>query len=324
MEIRTTQYCHTAETDGLELSAVRREPADDSGVRGAVLIVHGMCEHKERYAGFAQFLAEHGYITVIFDLRGHGGSVKSQDDLGHWYEGGLEAMLADIHEMVLETKRYAAERVGNSDAGELPFAVVAHSMGTLLMRCYLREHDDELDCLALSGCPSKPSGARMGLGIVKLLKAVRGGHARPRLVDSLVNGGYERRFAKERTLHSWINSDPEEVRIYNEDPLCGFRFTLNGYENLIRATLLTYKSGGSRLRNPGLPIRFFSGGEDPCAISRRKLGDAIRLLRGQGYTDVRGKIYPGMRHEILREREKETVWNDILTFLGTTEHKTEV
>ena len=312
MDTKATKYIHASETDGLGLSVVRTEPADGTNVCGAVLLVHGMCEHKGRYEPFVNFLAEQGYIVTIYDQRGHGESVRSPEDLGYLYEGGYEAMLADLHEMVLEAKEYAKDYTGRTD---LPFYMIAHSMGTLCARCYIRMHDAELDKLVLLGCPSKLRGMWPGLQLVRGLIATQGGHARSKIVDFIVGNGYEKKFASEHVPHAWTNSDPEQVRTYNEDPLCGYTFTLNGYENLIRLAMLTYTDGGYAMNKPELPIRFYSGAEDPCAVSREKLGEAIKLLRKQGYKNTKGKMYPGMRHEILREREKEKVWVDILAFL---------
>jgi len=314
MNILMKEFQHISEADGLPLSALRAEPEDVAAVCGAAIIVHGMCEHKGRYEEFVRFLAEQGYIVTIFDLRGHGGSVRSPEDLGYLYEGGYRAMLSDIHGMVVAAKAYAFERTGLTD---LPFAMIAHSMGTLCARCYLREHDDEIDKLVLLGCPSKATGMKAGLALVKGMIAAKGDRARSKLADGIVGGSFEKAFAKEHTPYAWTNSDPEQVRIYNEDPLCGYTFTLNGYKALIEMMILTYTEGGFTPRNKELPIRFFSGADDPCAISKQKLGDAIRLLRKQGYKNTKGKRYPGMRHEILRERDKETVWKDILAFLQT-------
>lgn len=312
MTITTTKYNHISGTDELPLAVVRTEPADVKDVIGAAIVVHGMCEHKGRYELFVNFLAEQGYIVTIYDHRGHGESVLSPDDLGYLYDGGYEAMISDLHELVAESEEYAKERTGRED---LPFVMIAHSMGTMVARCYIREHDDEIDKLVLLGCPSKMSGMWPGLQFVKGLIAAKGGHARSKAVDFIVGNGYEKAFAAENTPHAWTNSDPEQVRIFNEDPLCGYTFTLNGYENLIRLAMLTYTDGGYAMKNPELPIRFYSGAEDPCAVSREKLGEAIKLLRKQGYKNTKGKMYPSMRHEILREPEKAKVWADILAFL---------
>ena len=70
-----------SEADGLEISVMALIP-DKKPYRAVVQLVHGMSEHKERYIPFMQYLAKLGYVVVIHDHRGHGKSVKHQDDLG--------------------------------------------------------------------------------------------------------------------------------------------------------------------------------------------------------------------------------------------------
>lgn len=76
-----------SEADGLEISVMALIP-DKKPYRAVVQLVHGMSEHKERYIPFMQYLAKLGYVVVIHDHRGHGKSVKHQDDLGFTYGGG--------------------------------------------------------------------------------------------------------------------------------------------------------------------------------------------------------------------------------------------
>ena len=77
-------------SDGLEISVMTCVPQTAPGVspKGIVQLVHGMCEHKERYIPFMEFLARNGYAGIIHDHRGHGESVRSREDLGYFYEGG--------------------------------------------------------------------------------------------------------------------------------------------------------------------------------------------------------------------------------------------
>ncbi|MBO4696031.1 MAG: alpha/beta fold hydrolase [Lachnospiraceae bacterium] len=319
MACKKTDYRHVSRTDGLELCVTRTEPDDASEIIGSAVIVHGMCEHKGRYDETVAFLSEHGYVTVIFDLRGHGGSVRTPEDLGYLYDAGYNGFIEDLKEITDETKAYTAERAGKN----VPCVLLAHSMGTLITRCFLRKYDDMVDRVCLFGCPSKRGGMLPGLLIAKTIALFKGGKGHSRLVDFLVGGAFEKPFRKEGRPFAWTNSDPEQVRMYLDDPLCGFRFTLNGHINLIGMTMLTYKDGGYAMKNPALPIRFFSGQDDPCAVSEKKLSDAVRLLKKQGYSDTKGKMYPGMRHEILRERCKETVREDVLRFLTGQEGETE-
>ena len=312
--MKTTNYIHNSGSDGLPLSVLRTEPHNAADVKGIVQLVHGMNEYKERYLDFIEYLTGHGYIVVIHDHRGHGSSVKDPEDLGYFYDGGFAALIEDIHEITVEIKEYAAGLTGKSD---LPFILAGHSMGSMAVRCYIRKYDADIDKLIVIGCPSEQSGAKAGLALIRVLKKLFGERARNMLIAGLVMGSYEKRFKAEGHPHSWINSDYDAVKQYSADPLCNYVFTLNGFENLVQLTLLTYENGGYAMRNPELPIRFFSGADDPCAINEKAFNKAISLLKQQGYTDVEGKMYQNMRHEILNEPEHMTVYEEILRFMET-------
>ena len=77
-----------------------------------------------------------------------------------------------------------------------------------------------------------------------------------------------------------------------------------------------YAAKGWKVSKPNLPVHFISGGEDPCRVSDKALQDAVEKMRKAGYRHVDLKIYPGMRHEILNETDRLTVWNDILNRLA--------
>ncbi len=305
-------FIHKSSSDGLPLSVYRTEPDKPEDIRGIVQLVHGMDEYKERYLPFIRYLTEQGYITVIHDNRGHGRSIKGPDDLGYFYEGGYRALIEDIHDITVEIKNYALELSGRND---LPFILFGHSMGSMAVRCYIRKYDSEIDKLIISGCPSEQSGAKAGLFLIKLFKMLNGDRERNRFIARLCMGSYEKKFKNEGLPHSWINSDPEAVRQYNADPLCSYIFTLNGFENLVKLSILTYTDKGYAMAKPSLPIRFYSGADDPCAISEEAFNKAIDHLKDRGYKDVKGKMYPGMRHEILNEPEHMTVFEDMMEFI---------
>ena len=313
MEIKESTYLHLSKSDDLNLSVMRIEPENPSDIKGIVQLVHGMCEYKERYRDFMQFLARNGYLTVIHDHRGHGQSIKNSDDLGYMYDSGYIGIVKDIHEITLEIKAYAKKITGQSD---LPLTLLGHSMGSMAVRCYIRKFDKDIDKLCVVGCPSKVAGAKAGVMAIRLFEKIKGDHARVPLIGGLVMGGYEKKFAKEGLPHSWVNSDPEKVRQYNADPLCNYLFTLNGFENLVKLTMLTYRDGGHNMDNPDMPICFFSGADDPCAVSPKAFQEAVDFLKKQGYTDADGKMYYGMRHEILNEPEKQKAYDDILEFIN--------
>ena len=107
---------------------------------------------------------------------------------------------------------------------------------------------------------------------------------------------------------------------HNNDPLCRFNFTLNGYEEMLKMAMLAY-TGDYTPQNPDMPVRFFSGEDDPCALSRQKFVEAMRLMKSIGYSDVRCLLYKEMRHDILHEKNKMRVYRDILRFLESDSKK---
>lgn len=312
MILNEFRYEHVSGTDGLPLSVLRIEPDTARPVKGIVQLVHGMSEYKERYTDFMKYLAENGYITVIHDHRGHGQSIRENGDLGYLYEGGYEALIEDIHEITLETKQYVKGELGLDDR---PYILLGHSMGSLAVRCYIKKYDDEIDKLCVLGCPSEQKGAKAGLKLIEAMIKAKGGKNLSKAADYLVMDSRLGKRFKDEGKGMWLNSDPAKVAEYIADPGCGFRFTLNGYKNLIKLTILTYEKEGYVLNNPDLKIKFFSGKDDPCAISYKDIRNAMLLLKHSGYSNVSGKMYKGMRHEILNEPEHERVYKDILDFI---------
>ena len=188
-----------SEADGLEISVMALIP-DKKPYRAVVQLVHGMSEHKERYIPFMQYLAKLGYVVVIHDHRGHGKSVKYQDDLGFTYGGGAQAMLQDIRTVNRKIHTYYPE---------LPLILMGHSMGSLAVRAFVAEHDSCADMLIVCGSPSYNTAMPLGVAIAK----------------------------------------------------------------------------------------------------------TVRAMRRAGYKDVKGKLYPGMRHEILNEIGREQVYHDITVYM---------
>lgn len=290
-------------SDGLALSIIICEPM--TAPKGIVQIVHGMCEHKERYIPFMEFLAANGFASVIHDHRGHGESVRSAEDLGYFYKGGFTAMVDDI-KAVMERMRM--------EHPDLPLILLGHSMGSMAVRSFAKRYDNLLSGLIVCGSPSRNSGAPVGRLIARLYALIAGKKCRPRLIQRLAFGSFNRRFRHEGSPNAWVCSDPEIVLNYDQDPLCNFQFTADGFINLFSLMQDAYSTSGWHPSRPDMPVLFISGEDDPCLLDRRRFDEAVRTMRRAGYTDVQSRLYTSMRHEILNETGKETVWHDILTF----------
>ena len=291
--------------DGLTLALMVVRP--EGAPRAIVQIAHGMCEHKERYAPFAEYLAARGCVCVINDHRGHGASVRSPEDRGYFYQNGDWAMTEDLHQITL----WARERWPG-----IPLFLFGHSMGSLAVRAYCADHDRDIDALVVCGSPGENGAAGFGLVLVRLLSIVRGDRHRSKLVHRMTTGSFNKKAKKEHS-GSWLSANPENVAAFAADPLCNFSFTLNGYRALLRLMIRAYgmgfRNGRSRSErgNPNLPVRFYSGADDTGAPDRAGFENAMNRMRQAGYADVRGHMFPGLRHEILNEVNREEVFERI-------------
>ena len=294
----------TASADGIQLSLAYLEPQDSP--KGIVQLVHGMCEHKERYYSLMEYFCDAGYVCVIHDHRGHGGSVKSADDLGYMYDGGWKAMVEDV-ELV---RSWSAKMWPG-----LRRILIGHSMGSMVVRSYVKRYDSQVDTLIVCGSPSYNPAAGFGrmLAALTAFFSKEGWHHRPKILQKLSFGTYNKPFEDEGFPSAWVCSDVQTLEEYHKDPLCQFVFTSNGFFNLLGLMKDCYSPRGWALANPAMKVRFVSGEDDPCRGSNRQHAGSVELMRKVGYRDVRSRIFPGMRHEILNETGRHAVWSYILS-----------
>lgn len=293
-----------SEFDGLPLSVALYAPEGD--VKGIVQLAHGMSEHKERYFPFMEYLASEGYASILHDHRGHGASVKAADDLGYMYDETGAAIVEDVHQLTL----YMKERFPG-----VPVYLFGHSMGSLIVRVYLRKYDSEIDKLIVCGAPGKNPAVGAAKALIKILKAVKGERHVSKLMFNLALGGFNKSIPNPRTDCDWLSVNTANVDEYLGCPLCGFGFTLNGYQNLMMIMEACFLEEGWGMNNPDLPIFFIAGSSDPCIGGKDGWMDSQIFLRKKGYTSVDGKLYEGYRHEILNEEIAEDVFRDILAFI---------
>lgn len=301
--MNTKEFIISSSSDGLALSALLIQP--DTALKGVIVILHGMAEHKERYVDFMQVCAKVGYAALIYDHRGHGESVCSKDDYGYFYEEDACYIVEDVKD-VINYVRQAFPSV--------PVILFAHSMGTLVARLYCKKYDDTIGKLILSGPVVKNLLVTAALFLTKVLSLCFGKYHRSHFIQSLAFGEYDRKFEGTHE-NRWLSENMHNVMAYNVEEKDGFIFTLNGFKNLFLMVKRTFDGKGWEVKNSNLPILFLAGENDPVIGSVQQLHQAEDDMRKQGYDRMEEKIYPHMRHEILQEEKKDTVIHDILDFI---------
>ena len=58
-----------------------------------------------------------------------------------------------------------------------------------------------------------------------------------------------------------------------------------------------------------------AGGDDPVIVNEKQWFNAVEFMKSLGYEQVTGKLYDGLRHEILQELERKEVYQDLLAFI---------
>lgn len=287
--------------DGLPLSLAIIEPKIK--VKGIIQISHGMAEHKERYEDFMKYLANEGYITVIHDHRGHGKSIKKEEDLGYFYSDEINTIVEDLYQVTT----YIKEKYPNLDV-----ILFSHSMGTLVSRCYLKKYASEIKKLILCGPPTKNNLVTVGIFLAKLETLLGKSKTPNKFLNHLTFGNYNKNLNIE---NEWICTDTKTVTVYNNDNLCGFIFTTNGFLNLYKMMQESFNKNNWVINDHALPIYIIAGKEDPVIQNEKKFYQLIKFLKSVGYQNITTKLYPGKRHELLNELGHEEVYQDILEFI---------
>lgn len=290
--------------DGLGIAVLVVEP--DSAPKAVLQLSHGVCGRKERYLPFMEFMARHGVACVAGDHRGHGDSVRSNEDLGYMYRGGYIALVDDM--------RMITDWI-HSNYPDVPLYLLGHSMGSMAARVYAKYDDSDIDGMVLCGSPSWDGTSRFARVVTALMCLIGLGHVRMTRSHRLASDKYNRKFASEG-YQAWICSDPAVRESFANDEKCNFFLTANGSYNMMCLMGETYNDDKWSVSNPCMPIYFISGEDDPIMLTEDDFHNCILHMCNKGYTNVSSALYTGMRHEVLNEIGKEIVWNDILDFMG--------
>ncbi len=305
--MRADTFTFTAD-DGKELFVHRFLP--DEGVRAKAIlhIAHGMAEHGARYARAAEALTRAGYLVYADDHRGHGKTAKNADELGFIAEsGGFYRVVKDLVELIAHEKK---QHPG------LPVVLFGHSMGSFYTQLFLIEHGKEIAGAVLSATSGKPdllaSAGRLLARGERLRLGARGKSA---LLNKLSFDQFNAAFKPNRTGFDWLSRDPAEVDKYIADPLCGFVCTTSLWVDLLDTLAEIADPRRQRHIPKDVPVYVFAGSEDPVGLQTKSIDQLLGAYRAAGLKKVTHRYYPGGRHEMLNETNRDAVVKDLVGWL---------
>jgi len=250
-----------------------------------MLFLHGFGEHSGRYESVARWFAERGRRVHAYDQLGHGlssgrrGHVTRFDD----YLDDLEFML---------------EHVASDPNRPLPI-LVGHSLGGLIAATLACERTPKISQLVLSGPALElgPDISRFRMAAARILRRVVPGFSMEAGLDP-----------------NALSRDPEVVRGYQVDPLVHGRMSAALAAGMLERVVTTAASADQ----VEVPILLLHGEEDvlcPVASSRaffKGLDPSIAVR-----SEI--KTYPGLRHEIFNEPERDQVYQDLFDWVKKVE-----
>ena len=288
-------------------AATRPQVPGAARPRGIIVIAHGMAEHASRYARFAASAVEEGYAVLAGDHRGHG-ATAAPGGFGFVAEkGGWDRVVADMG-TVLDAARRAWP--------DVPVFLMGHSWGSFLARDLAARRGGELAGLILLGTGSGTGAlTRPAAAVCAGESRLRGPRHPSRLLNALAFGPYQRHFAPNRTEADWISRDVHEVDRYVADPWCGFVCTASFFRDLVAGGRAVNTAAHATAVPAQLPMLLASGDRDPVGAMGRGVQRSATLYRRAGVREVCVILYPGGRHELLNETNRDQVTGDILTWI---------
>ena len=269
--------------------------------KGLFHVVHGMTEYIARYERFMQTMAENGFVCYGFDNLGHGKTANDESELG--YIGGWQFLVKDAQNV---------SRLFKIEFGEaLPCVLLGHSMGSFIARC--AANPQIWDKIVVMGTGGPNPASAVGLRMIKNLIKTKGERAYAPSIEKMVFGSYNKRFKDEDDKLSWLSTGKELRDNYRADKYCAFHFTVSAYYDLIKLQMLC--NSKTWFKNVSSDIKFFlvSGSDDPVGDYGKGVTKVYEALKKNG-KDVKMKLYPGCRHEILNDFSKDEVTGDVLKF----------
>lgn len=240
------------------------------------MLAHGLSEHSGRYEHVAAAFNARGYSLWALDHRGHGRSGGRPV-----YVERFEELTDDLHAFIGLAEGELPERK--------PF-LLGHSMGGCVATGYAIRHDAELAGLLLSNPLATIKTAPGAVAAGRLMSRVA-----PRLgIYSVPAEG--------------VSTDPEEVRKYVEDPL-NFHGKVPARTVAELGDEVETFAGSAKAIT--VPVLIMYSSTDPIVAP-----EGSRMLAERvGSQDVTIRDWPGLRHEIFNEPQRDEVLAAVLDWL---------
>lgn len=253
--------------DGTELF-YRHWPAAAGRSRGAIVFFHRGHEHSGRMAHLVDELDLPQFEFYGWDARGHGRSPGARG-----FSPSLGTSIRDVNDFVAEVGRVSGHPEEN-------IAVIAQSVGAVLVATWLHDYAPRIRCAVLASPAFK----------VKLYVPL----ARPGLaLMQKVRGNF---FVKSYVKSKFLTHDPERIASFDADPL----ITRDISVNILLALYSTAERVVADAQAITVPVQMLISGAD-FVVHHGPQHDFFNHL---GSTVKERHVLPGFYHDTLGEKDR--------------------
>ncbi|MBM4344138.1 MAG: lysophospholipase [Deltaproteobacteria bacterium] len=262
---------------GLQLRVQTWAPAAGAPT-ASLVVVHGLKDHSNRYAGLANQLAAKGWAVWALDLRGHGQSPGERV----WVEA-FDDYVADVA-AVADTARSAL--------ADKPLFVFGHSMGGAIATLYTLAAKPAPAGLVLSA-PALVPGDDVSGFLIWLTRRIAGIAPRSKVLDLP-----DAKFSRDLKVVAAIACDP--LVHHEAGPARTAKELLGAFDDI-----------GARMDQMAVPLLALHGTVDKLTNPK---GSQALVQRARS-ADKTLKLYPGVEHDLLHEPEGAAIAGDIVQWL---------
>ncbi len=304
--VKKEEFTFDSRDGKTKLHAVRWVP--EGKVVCILQIVHGMAEYIERYEDVAQFFGERGILVTGDDHLGHGKSVSEDGEYGYFCEQDpATVVVRDVHRL---------KKMTQEDYPGIPYVILGHSMGSFILRNYLFRYGAGIEGALICGTGSRSNFQNLVCqAVAAVVGVVFGEKHTAKVIDRLAFGSYNKRIENSKTSFDWLCTDEKVVEAYEKDEMCGFIFKVNGFKTLFQLLSRLNKKENLDKMPKSLPVHFISGDMDPVGDYGEGVRKAYEGFKKAGMERVSMKLYPGGRHELLNEKNKIQVYEEIYPWI---------
>ena len=273
-------------------------------VKQVVVLSHGMNEYTYRYNDFALYLNDNGINVMGLDHIGHGLNVDNTEDLLKWPKNGFDICVDNLALLINKLKEEGNEVI-----------LFAHSMGSFMGQSLIERYPGIVEKVILCGTSGPSALFGFGSALCKFHAFITGnGMKKSYFLNKVSFASYNSKVKEKRTEFDWLSVNKENVDKYIADPYCGNVPSRNFFASFIGSIPKIFKKKNLNKIDIYSKVLFIVGSDDPVGGYVKSIKKLQRLYTNRKISSSL-IIYPGMRHEILNEDDKEIVYKYVLKFI---------